>query len=97
MKKESKASQLEREMYTYTHRCELCGLSFGPTPGKPSPRAMYLCHRCRGEMVATVTQVRSEEEARWNARWTGFFKEACPECDTYVGHRVEDSDDVRQR
>ena len=95
-RKASLTSQLEAEMFEFTHRCEPCGVTFSGTPGKPHPAAVYLCHRCRGKMVTTVTQIRSEEEARFNVRWTGVFKDPCPDCSTIFGHRVEERPDISE-
>ena len=93
---ESLASRLVREMFTNEMRCEHgCGVSFASLSGKPTPMAQYLCHRCRRPMCVTVTQVRSEEEARFNLRWTGVFRDRCP-CGATVNHRVEERPDMAE-
>ena len=90
-----KAHQLEQDMFEYSMGCGPCGTSFGPTPGKPNPTAQYLCRDCRRELTVTVTQIRSEEEARFNLRWTGVFKDVCP-CGNSMGHRVEERPDIEE-
>lgn len=94
-KRQSTASRVEREMFEYTHRCDHCrGVWFSALPGRPDPQAAYLCHRCRQELTATVTQIRSEEEARFNVRWNNVFKDPCPDCGTTNGHRVTERPDM---
>ena len=90
------ASQLETEMFSYEMKCS-CGVRFSPKPGKPSARAQYLCWKCRKELTVTVTQIRSEEEARFNLRNAGRFNgEVCADCGARFGHRVEERPDLEE-